>query len=266
MRAINALAPLTTALIALLGCEPSVDLQEAQIGDLASDSERVCVPPQPRSAHSLYIVGPESVLLTGTLNDESGQAILRGGVDVALWLLEQDTLRLGRELAVTKTGEDGSFSLPLDSTDIATFAADNATLTAGLGFVIDGQYERWLSPKVQAAYDAPAQVTCAYWADSNGHPIGNAALGDSVQLVVRAIGEPPEGTRLTVREVGNDLSGDDIVAEMMAEPFINGVSATSWVANADEGFLDGNGLELQFSATASDAGYAFGYGSEWLFL
>ena len=59
------------------------------------------------------------------------------------------------------------------------------------------------------------------------------------------VGEPMD---LIVREVGTDLSGDDVMATMDAAPFVGGVSATPWVIAATGGILEGNSLELEFTA------------------
>jgi hypothetical protein len=266
MRTVLLLLPVTVGFGALLGCAAPVEWDEVGVGGLVSDSDHVCVPTDPLTSHSVSIVGSDSFTLTGTLTSADGEPLRRGGVEVGLWSLVSDTLEYRAELSVTETDENGTFTVSVDPSAIATFSGSEVDRTAGLGFLIDGKHERWLSPKVLPEINAPAQATCGYWADTQGNFTAGAVLGGEVQLVVRAIGTPPTDMQLRIYEVGTDLSGDDLLASIAGEPFVDGVSTTTWTVAAEAGFLDGNRIELQFTATSGSADYEFGTISDWMFL
>ncbi len=248
MRILASSIALSMTVAALTGCEESRDLDDVRVFDLASDSERVCAPPADAPAHHLTVVGDAPVTLTGALYEEAetsprsrrGEAVREPGVEVALWRVRGENREA--ELAVTQTDAEGAFSLELDPTEIRS--------DAGIAFVIDGEVEQWLYPMRPEPVPGGNQILCAYWAHPDDGMLLVGQLDDmTVALVVEAMGdlEPPE---LVVREVGNDLSGDDVMGRPEGEPFVDGISHTLWEIEAEQGFLDGNQAELQFSATA----------------
>ncbi|MEO0602089.1 MAG: hypothetical protein AAF211_11680 [Myxococcota bacterium] len=218
------------------------DRDTARFHASPSDDPNLCAPPSDGPLFYVRAIEGATVELAGFLMDEEGTRDGLDGVDVELWSLASDTLLPEQRLASTVSDDDGQVTLP--------WTADGPN-PLGLGvFVHDQEFAQTLGAQVVTPSGAGVDFLCAYWSDGEGRIVSGAERSSEVVLRVEATAPVDAVTRFRISEVGNDLSGNQQVAVLEAPIVQTRTNEVSWTVDAEPGFLEGNALELAFSATA----------------